>query len=405
MQAGTFSAVISPRSIETAKIDFISPILTVNNHQFSEKIENNGEISNVLILNLSQGRFVAGIDGKISLTGLPNNLERTFVLKDASNIEITLNGKAISHNVRDNLDVAGKYLKFDFKNDLIAFNAENLNAHNVMAPGGLEVREKIELKFLNPALHLDSRSFTERDKNDGMTDTKLNLSIRGGSFVDVIGRIGDISLEGLPSPLIADFSRIDGHNIAVEILGRAISHQERDSFNELAFTFSNALMTNHFADFRLTPIFSANNQENINDKIELTFIDNVQPIAKMSADFSEVDDNDGSIRERVFINLDDDYYSAPMVTTNVELLAPGLKATFLFPNTSQILVELTGHAKDHLDSDDVDNLKFEFTGGEFSSGLTPLDIENARINFLDPVLEINGDTFTESIFDCPFGIL
>ena len=185
----------------------------------------------------------------------------------------------------------------------------------------------------------------------------------------------------------------------------ARSHQERDSLT-LTFDFSDEIITDNVLDINASMGLILNLgtgvKDDVRDEISLEFHDNVVPKPSIES-FFESERNDGSISNRIVIlDLDDSFIGLDslndrrdglfIAASNVPL---GLSFTYAYIDHQHVRVTLLGTAVNGDNVYDVDNLEFSFTG-IFSSGHTPI-LDYGIIDFLDPLLTIDGDTISESI--------
>lgn len=387
-----------------------TPVITYTTEIFYETTTNDGSLDTsstaieIVLANDSwtgsEGDDLAsgyGAGGNVDISNLPAGLTPVMTRNATGNVlTLTFSGTANSHE--DANDVSN--LTFDFQDSAFTNTAAAgvTNASN----------SSLSIDFLEPypAIQYSTHIFYEDSANDGSTSDTMTITLTSGSFSGVTGTditgSGNITTLNVPTGLTAVFTKTADSTIEVTMTGTASQHTKSHSFDNMAFTFTNAA----FDEYSASEVLNYTT-----DTLEFSYLNPPAEIKYSSYIFHESDVNDGTMDNfnPVYIELIYDKFIgsvgqdlASYVTVNN--LPSGLTAVFQRNyNGDRLTVTFTGSATNHESSNDVTNLGFTFLDGIFQDNSDAADVVNYTTNTLEidftdpyPVLTYSAAVFNEA---------
>ena len=363
-------------------IDFRDPpVLTYVNTSVVEGASNDGEVSEVYVINLIGDTFAADPTLGITSNFLPTGLSLSVTRNSDIQIEVGFSGKADSH-----LDID------DIGNLEFIFNG---TAFEGVSDGTLvsgHTNSALGIDFNDPpALTYDLTTFTEMTSNTGEMITELTVTLVGDEFS--FGLDTKININGVPSGLTPLIIRDSPTQMRFSLTGNALNHEVVDNINNISITFLDEAFVNTLSSTDVTGYTRAD--------IGVTFLD----AASLAYDVTTLNEslsNDGSISEKMTITLTNDIFEADLVgditTTN---LPTGLVLDINRLSDTQVELSFTGNALAHADINDVGNLEINFLNNAFvgnsnSTNVSGSVMDTGVINFIDPAsLSYSSTTLSE----------
>ena len=349
----------------TVSLDFIKkPYLNVKG-SFIESLQDDGKMRQAITITLSNNSFVnnPSFNDLITVGNLPDGLTPSYSLINGTNLQVKLEGEAISHQEEDSI----ANLSFEMRKEIFVDGIDS-------AIGDIPVT------FLDPPTVSLTGSFLESVLDDGSMPAKLNITVVDDTIQNV-DLNSYITVTGLPSGLQADFKRAGRNQLVFSLNGRAENHSDTDNTTiDLQFdplVFASGRKTVPIEDvslvYRNRPVFESNN---------IVFEENFE--------------QPGAIFNKVTLTLSGDDFivgANPYAFINVKNLPLGLRIEFEAQGDN-LIVSLEGEAIRHTSADSVSNLSIEFKDGLFLGGVKPDGVE-LSIDYKDTGTFIKAGSFTE----------
>ena len=305
--------------------------------------------------------------GDVVITNLPPGIESSARVLSSNTIEVILNGNTSEHDVADNRD-----LIFTFPNPSIFASR--------IAPSDLT---NVPLTNNDPATYTVQGNFTERDDDIGAIDTRVTIALDSDLFESTVALFENISIDNLPVGLNPSYALISPSELTIALKGQATIDHSVDA--DIQINFANELFQSGI------PIVSL--------ETGINFFN--QPRAILQNAFLESASNDGTIREKVTLELVQGEFERladfPDLVTTVNL-PTDFTPSYTLLNGTSLEIALEGDAVSHAQSDTVLNFSLSIDASAFIDG-ADVNMQNVSISFIDPPdLVIDGD-FLEDLTD------
>ncbi len=372
---------VAPSNLEDILIDYRDRPEIFTTDKLIESRFNDGSFGEPATFTLLGDTFngTSNPNDSIFVKNLPAGLTPKFILLNDNQIELRLEGKAISHEASS------------IKPELIFQDPELF--FSGIAPEKFILRE---FNFVEaPIVKLDG-PFTESFLNNGtMTGAKFleitNLEKGGvttpkfaaGLDSDDLKKL--ISISNLPSGLEPIFVAV-GDKIQLTLRGIAVKHTNLYDVDNLRLEFSQEL-------------FNTKVSGNI---IEDGIVNFREPPKVNTRSFVESDKNDGSMSNFIILEVEEgDKFTGANLQDNIKVISPpdGLRPVFSAIDNTHIKFELVDQADNHADIHDLDDMTLEFDPSLFESGQQADPITNLVVDFKDPpppVIEAKENVFEEA---------
>ncbi|VAY88092.1 Flagellin [hydrothermal vent metagenome] len=315
------------------------------------------------------------LEKHIQYRNIPLNLTPRFNAINTKEIEVILEGKANTHKVANSISNASFSLDSNIvRGALFVDSAKNININFV---------EQVELKNNNKLI------FKESSNDDGSIANDIKLTFKGTIDTTITDIQSYISVIGLPRGLDVSYTIANKNNLILHLDNKAVNHKDPDDDTSLVFNFDKRLFTS-------SPV-------NVY-KTSIDFINKANVTA--SDKFVEKQENDGSIRNNITLNISNDYIASgvqesdlPRLITPITNVPLGLNPSFVLIDKTTIEVTLEGSALNHASIDSVNNVKFDFVDSLFHSNV-PVDPATTEVKFFDNIIITpNITTFNEDVSD------
>ena len=356
-------------------IDFIDPYtLSYASSKFDEVIANTGATDTTIVLTLDGTTFTGVVSndfvvsGKASVTNLPAGMIMVATKDSDTQITLSITGNAVSHGDTD--DVAN--LTVDFADSAFASGA---------AAGVVDAsKNDLEVDFFDTSLDYGDTTFNERVESDGAIDNTITITLTGDTFATPLNGT-NVNVTNVPAGLTADITRDNDTTMTLSLSGNATNHYDVDDVSDLTVTFLDAAFVNNTSASNVTNYLKNDLSVDYTGPPTLSYDANT---------LNEAVANDGSCSEFLLITLIDDIFVADITGTITASNVPaGMSAVFTRNSDTEIKVELSGNATNHLASDSISNLTITFLDSAFTYTSTASDITNydksdISVDFNDP---------------------
>ncbi|PCJ32201.1 MAG: hypothetical protein COA99_16600, partial [Moraxellaceae bacterium] len=362
----TANAVNVSNSIQADRvIDFNNSVSLGYSGSYIETASNTGLVSGAVAISLSGDSFVNDVvsAGRVIASNVPAGLAAVFTRNSNSLVTLALTGNATSHV--DANDIAN--LTVTFANGAFITTALASNVSNA-------TKTDLVVDFNNATSLAHVGSFTESIVNDGSVSGSLVITLSDDTFTADVISATHVQAFNLPSGLAASFVRGSATQLTLSLTGNANAHTDSNDINNLSVVFADDAFVINSA----TAVSNSSKTD-----IAVDFV-NAASLVYVGS-LKEVVANDGSVNGSVVISLSGDTLvadvvnAARVIATNVP---PGLVATFVRDNASQLTLTLTGNASDHASSNDISNLTVAFADGSFTSSVLASNVSNSNKNDL-----------------------
>jgi len=361
-----------PGYATTLSIQFVRPVqsgsLTYSGTNFQEDaIWNDGRIATTLTNTLSGDTFNTPVGGDFVAAGwvvpshIPAGLTAVVTRVDATNVNVTLIGRAAAHAAANSANNLG----LSFQN--AAFVGGNASVIDNAAATDLSV------SFMDPAANVQllygGTVFNEAAANDGSIATTNAITLTNdffeGSINDDFVAKGWVVPANVPVGLTAVVTRVDLTHLNATLIGQALANSSVSNVYNLTFAFTDRAFHN-------TAALAVTNAAR--SDLQILFSNPVATYGRTS--FAEFWQNDGSIGNNpLTISLVGDTFtgtngenfiaSAKAVASHVP---SGLTASVVRLGNGQVAFSLLGNASPHNSADSIANLTLTFQDGAFAQG-------------------------------------
>ena len=365
-------------------IDFNDqPTLSYSGVNFTENVDNDGSISNSIVITLTGDTFIADptlgtkIDGSVIPSGLTFNYNRD----SDSQLTITLLNNASNHESGDDSSFTIAFSDGAFVNTGLTSNIENSSQiSNIL------YRDTASISY-------SGTTFTENVSNIGESSDTLLITLSNDTFV--LTATDSITTNNVPLGMTAEFSRLSATQISMSLVGEATTHET--DINNLTVSFAAAAFNENSI---------AGNIENF--EVTDLIIDFIAPasLAYSGTTFTESNNNDGSTSDSIVITLTGDTFVTDIDTkVNATLLPLGMSAEFNRDSSTQITLTLSGSANDHESIHSKTDVSVSFSSDIFTNNTVAGNISGSVvsdrvINFIDTAsLSYSASTFAEALIN------
>ncbi len=363
MMHGTSRAIGYGHSIwelRTYGVPAGTKLLAADGYTFEESIDNNGTVTNVVVMGLLSDEFVTSPlvqNIHFTATGVPAGLTAVIVTNSATEAQFTLTGSASPHTAAQDSTVSLMFLDSAFSGaDASAVQGAS-NAFSV--------------SFITAAeLTYTPTIYTESTGNNGAVDggsiTLIGDTFSGSQGDDLVAA-GNVVVSNLPANLGVIMTRSsDGRSLQVAFTSNAVAHLSANSITDLQFAFQDSAFVTESAA-SVVGSTSGDLEIRYDDQPTITYdrdifyehnngyIDNASLVVITLSDGSADEAFNGN-NGADFIN------SGKLVVSNVP---PGLVAVATKSSDSTLDVSLTGQALANESSDSITNLMFSFQDTAF----------------------------------------
>jgi hypothetical protein len=217
-----------------------APALLYDGVLFSEVPANNGVITNVVTITLTNALFADFSPddfialGRLQVSNVPSGLTARAVMKEPYRVPqvltVSLNGAATRHNSSSNTNPPAAFQDSAFR--------------SVSAAAVASATTNLQVQFLNPVLTWYAKNFYESWRNDGAISNTLSAVVFGDAFNGTLGEnlyaSGKVTPVNLPAGLTPVVTLQSATGIVVTLTGNAAPHTSAQSTSSLGFTFANS---------------------------------------------------------------------------------------------------------------------------------------------------------------------
>jgi len=363
----------------------LTPTLTWDTTTFDEAVADNGSISTVINLTLTDDKFatigtlVSGTD--YSVANVPTGLSVVIEITSTTTATVSLIGNAANHAVND--DVNNLVITFEntaFISDY-AKNIANYSKTNLVID---------YIGVLVPVLTWVGDSFFEASTNDGSIDNMIYLKLENDSFIVS----GQYLTEGIhytvtnvPTGLTVKIycSNIDTGYVSIS--GNATNHENINDISNLTISFLDTAFTGNNASIV---------QNSLNNTIAVDF-NNAPTIPVLTwneTTFNEETTNDGSFSTNITLTLTNETFSISGVDLSenthytVANVPEGLAISVNVSTSTAASITLVGNATSHVSADNISNLTVTFLDTAFTNStateVTHSSNNTLNVYFIDP---------------------
>ena len=341
--------------------------LVYNDNAFDEAPANDGSIDNTTPLQIALDEgidaftgtngadFVA--DGKLMVANLPAGLTVVASKQNATNVSVTVAGKATANNAADSV----YNLTFVFQTNALVIGVVT-SAFNYAVTN-------LQILFndnVSPSLTYGGSVFNESSANDGSISTAISITLSNDTLTGVSGDdfVADnkVLASNVPIGLTAVVTRQTPKILTATLRGNALAHNAANDIGNVTFAFQNSA----FAGANAAIVTAA-----VKTDFAVQFLDPALTYAAKT--FNEAWVNDGSIANTLPVSLagdsfsgvnGDDFVASGKVTPVG--LPDGLTAVVTRQNATSLSIALLGNATNSASFQNVTNLGFTFAGTAFA---------------------------------------
>jgi hypothetical protein len=211
-------------------------------------------------------------------------------------------------------------------------------------------------------IYLDTE-FTESISNDGSIENEIDLHLMNNDFssIGILSETIHYTTSDIPAGLSLEIETTTDTTALLRLTGNANSHIESDDISNLNITFLDAAFNTYTSDLVV------NNSANLS----VNFFDTPPATMLWFGDtlFENEVLDDGSINTSITVELISETFTVP--TGNIydftfNNVPSGLNIDVQATDNTHALISLTGHADNHADIDDINNIEIIFTDGAFT---------------------------------------
>jgi hypothetical protein len=381
-------------------IDFKNPaVIAWSATTFSEAATNIGNISNTIVLTLTDETFV-GTPGTIFSAGkyttstadlTARGLTLSVFQDSATQLTVTLAGPASAHaNINDKTDLA------------LTFNNSAFTTY-AAATVVDSAKTNLIIDFMDLyGLSYSGTTFNEATANDGTISNKLTLTLSGGTqFADATNTDlygTKVSVPNAPGTLVP--RAIVKSTTTLELDFGSSSTTPHTNGQDI----SNMIVT--FADSAFTTGAAAGVANYTRNDIAVNFNDPAA-LSYSGGTFNEMASNNGQISNTLVITLINDTFVGANGNFNASVTAASVPSGMTLDvnkdSATQVTLTLNGTAAAHENINDFSNIGLTFNNGAFTNTATASNVVNysrtdLAVNFLDAyTLTYSGTSFTEAL--------
>lgn len=375
-----------------------TPRLTYSRILFAEALANDGTINNGIPLSITLahdtffgafGEDFATNNTKLQLMGLPGGLTGRVVKVSATELQMTLQGKAVAHG-----NSADTNFTLAFQDG--AFTTVPVSSSVINHTTNLQVG------FFSsfPALVYASTTFTEVTANNGAIHNTVVITLAddafsAGPFVAGI----HYTVTNVPAGLTAQLVRDSASQVTVHLAGNATLHTAGQSTGAMLLTFRDAAFAT----------VAAADLPGSTTNFTVTF-QNAPSLAFSRETFAEFSLGTIDNQTPVLITLTGDDFAASLAGLfSVTNLPAGLALAVTRESATQVSVRLTGAATAHALANSISDLTLTFLQGAFVSAdanqVVNFQKNDLRVAFMDDTSWVNAVPYEEPFESYPNGFL
>lgn len=357
---------------------------------FPEDVVNNGTITAVRTITLTNVTFNAGIANGTVLTAggthytlgggpIPAGLTLVVTKTGANTATIALTGAAAPHTAAQDVTFNLTFANAALETGAIAAGITGLNGVN------------LPITFLNPGSAAYSGiTFGEASTNNGAITQTRTITLTGEQWRTALG-VGmpfvagaDYTVANVPAGLTAVVTKTGVNTADISFTGTATAHASANNVANVQFTWAGAAIQSGSI---ATGLNGVNLSINFNDPGSAVYSGTV---------FPEAAANDGSITQTRTITLTNEEWNTGVANgsplTNgvhytIANMPAGLTAVVTKTSANVATISFTGNAPANLPANDVTNMQFTFLNPALASnavgGVTGLNGQNLTVNFIN----------------------
>ncbi len=375
-----------------------TPAITWDAATFTEAVANDGSISTVINLTLSDETFVlvgTQTSNEFTAHNVPAGLTASIEVLTTTTATVTLTGNATDHaNLNDisNLEII-------FKDD--AFTG----GYAALVQNSTHSNLSVDFNDPSPELTWTAGTFFEAAVNDGTIGNSINITLTGETFLTTGTPMTsgvDFNTSNVPSGLTVNITASDANNATITVGGTAAAHMNADDISNMGITFSNTAFTGNNAA-------SIINFEKTDFVVDYTDAAITPELIWSGTGFTETLANDGTVEGTVTISiLGETFSTVGTLIENTDYtvtnIPSGLSASIVSNNSTEVIINLTGSAATHENANDVSNLGITFLNAAFTGGnasaVTNFEKADLSVDFNDaPVIPTL--VITEIMYNSP----
>lgn len=342
----------------TFAIMYLNPYPTVDISKplLEETEANDGSISDIQEIVLSNGMLTMDIESGVTVNNLPNGLYYSVSRNSDTKLSISFLGKAINHTV----DISGIN---------VSISAAIINGANtdITSPDF-----GIGFNSNNPYLTVEKGTISESVANDGSIVEAQIIELSDGTFASSMA--DGVTVNNLPEGMGINIIRNSSKKITVKFTGRALSHKNSNDVNNMSITISKDKVS-AAKDNITTGIFKLD----FNDPLKVPVLSIGRTVLR------EDPANDGSITLTQTVNLTGGSFVQNLsggVTVNN--LPSGFAASVIRNSDTRFTISFTGNAVSHNDSDDVINAYVTVGKNFINEAAADIYSDNFFFDFINP---------------------
>lgn len=343
--------------------------LAYSTSTLNENVSNTGEITETVVMTLTNDTFAADLTGDVSATNVPSGLTAVFTRDSDTQVTLSFTGTADNHeNANDISNLTVTFLAAAFTNNTVATNVTNYS------------KSDIAVNFADAAsLAYSTSSLAEASSNTGAITETVVITLTNDTFAADI--TGDVSATNVPAGLTAVFSRDSDTQVTLSFTGTADNHENANDISNLTVTFLATAFTNNTVATNVTGY--------LKNDIAVDFAD-AASLAYSSSTLTEVTANTGAITDTIVITLTNDTFEADLTGDIAATSVPsGLTAIFTRDSDTQVTLSFTGTADNHANTNDIGNLTVTFSNNAFVNNTDATNVSNylksdITVDFADP---------------------
>ncbi len=366
----------------------LSPSLAWSTTTFNEAVADDGSISTVVDLTLTDDEFITTgnlVEGTDYLVNnVPNGLSVVINVTSTTAATISLTGNALNHAGNDDIN----NLEITFKNAAFLSDfAENVANYS---------KTDLVVDFIganNSILTWTNTTFVEAVANDGSIDnsTPLSIKLTDETFTSVgtLTENTEYTVANVPAGLTVVVTTVSTDSAIVTLTGNATAHDNANDVSNLAITFLNAAFTGN----------NASVVQNYADSTIVVDFNDTPAIPSLTWNETSITEdaaNDGSFSANITLTLSDETFAVSGVdlTENthytVANVPAGLTVNINASTSTTALISLTGNATSHTSADNISNLTITFLDAAFTNSTAAEVVgssnDTLKVNFLDPYI-------------------
>ena len=212
------------RTLTGIAVDFMDAAITYTGG-FAETASNDGSVSGSVVMTLWGDTFTSdvltgGAGGFVSVSGVPAGLTAAFTRDSATQLTLTLTGRASAHADAD-----------DVSDLSVGFERHAFSGGDADAVAG-HPKNDLAVDFMDAAITWTG-GFTETAANDGSVSGSVVFTLWGDTFTsDAVSAGLVFPATHVPAGLTAVLTRDSATQITMTLTGRATSHADADDASD-----------------------------------------------------------------------------------------------------------------------------------------------------------------------------